>query len=127
MLRDYPIEGLNTRLAALGMSPYGKTETTNKTATSEDKGPDWASILLGAGKIGSQMWMASDRDLKTDIEKVADGKIPMYAYRYKTDPKTYPKVVGPMAQDVQKVAPSAVKRVGGKLVINYENLMEALA
>jgi len=125
--RDYPIEGLNTRLAALGMSPYGKTETTNKTATSEDKGPDWASILLGAGKLGLQAYGMSDRDTKTDIEKVVDGKIPLYAYRYKSDPKTYPKVVGPMAQDVRKVAPSAVKKIGGKLVINYDNLLEALA
>jgi len=125
--RDYPIEGLNTRLAALGMSPYGKTETTNKTATSEDKGPDWASILLGAGKIGAQLYTGSDRNLKTDIEKITDGDIPLYAYRYKTDPKTYPKVIGPMAQDIEKVHPSAVKKVGKHKIVNLTNLMEVLA
>jgi len=125
--RDYPIEGLNTRLAALGMSPYGKTETSNKTATSEDKGPDWASILLGGAKIGSQMWMASDRGMKTDIERISDGPVPMYAYRYKKDPKTYPKVVGPMAQDIEKYRPKSVKKIGKRKVIDINNLMESLA
>lgn len=125
--RDYPLEGLNTRLAALGMSPYGKTETTNKTSTSEDKGPDWATIGLGALKTLPALVAMSDRKTKTDIELVEDGEIPIYAYRYKSDPKTYPKVVGPMAQDVKKKFPSAVKKVGGKLTIDINNLMEALA
>lgn len=125
--RDYPLEGLNTRLAALGMSPYGKTETTNKTSTAEDKGPDWATIGLGALKTLPALVAMSDRDTKTDIEKLTEGPIPLYAYRYKSDPKTYPKVVGPMAQDVKKKFPSAVKKVGGKLTINVDNLMEALA
>lgn len=126
--RDYPIEGLNTRLAALGMSPYGKTETSNKVATSEDKGPDWATILLGGAKaLPGIMGMFSDRTAKTDIVKLSDGEIPMYAYRYKGDPKTYPKVVGPMAQDVEKKFPKAVKKIGGKRVINLENLLESLS
>ena len=126
-MRDYPLEGLNTRLAALGMTPYGKTETTNKTSTSEDKGLDWASILLGGAKIGAGIYGMSDRTTKTDIEKIADGEIPIYAYRYKGDPKTYPKVVGPMAQDIEKKFPKAVKKVGKKRVIDYDNLLEALA
>ncbi len=126
--RDYPIEGLNTRLAALGMTPYGKTETTNKVATSEDKGPDWASILLGGAGLGIQgMKLMSDRNSKTDIEKISDGDIPVYAYRYKGDPKTYPKVVGPMAQDIEKKYPSAVKKVGKRKVVDLNNLMEVLS
>jgi hypothetical protein len=51
----------------------------------------------------------------------------MYAYRYKGDPKTYPKVVGPMAQDIQKKVPSAVKKIGKRKVVNYSNLMEVLS
>ena len=64
----------------------------------------------------------SDRSMKTDITKL--GKDPktgldMYAYRYKGDPKSYPKVVGPMAQDVEKMYPGSTERVGkkGKLAI----------
>jgi hypothetical protein len=124
-MRDYPKEQLNIRLAALGMSPYGKTETITKTGTSEKQGTDWATAGLGVAKMFLPMLM-SDRNMKTDIEKLTGGPLPMYAYRYKGDPKSYPKVVGPMAQDVEKVAPKAVKKVGGKKVIDLNNLMEAL-
>ena len=124
--RDYPVEQLNTRLAALGMSPYGKTETANKTSTSEQMGTDWATLGLGALKTLPALFAMSDRNMKTDIKKLTDGPIPLYSYRYKDDPKTYPKVVGPMAQDVEKKFPKAVKKVGGKRVIDIDNLMEAL-
>lgn len=128
--RDYPIEQLNLRLAALGMSPYGRTETSTKTATSEDKGPDWSTIGLGVLKAAPALFAMSDRTTKTDIEKLGkdpDTGLDMYAYRYKNDPKTYPKIVGPMAQDIEKKHPKAVKKFGGKRVIDLNNLMEALA
>jgi len=124
--RDYPVEQLNTRLAALGMTPYGKTETGSKTVDTSSS-PDFATLGLGALKA---MLSFSDRSAKTDIEKVGrdpETGLDMYAYRYKSDPKTYPKVVGPMAQDVEKKYPKAVKKFSGKRVINLENLMEALA
>jgi hypothetical protein len=41
----------------------------------------------------------------------------MKAFRYKGDPKSYPKVVGPMAQDVQKKYPGLVTKIGGKKAI----------
>jgi hypothetical protein len=57
----------------------------------------------------------SDRHLKTDISKVgvhpATG-LPLYSYRYKGDPKSYPKITGPMAEDAMQVAPHAVQTVG---------------
>lgn len=74
--------------------------------------------LAGAGLKGA----FSDRRAKTDISKLGKDKstgLPLYAYRYKGDPKTYPKVVGPMAQDVAKKYPGAVKKLqsGGSLAI----------
>jgi hypothetical protein len=51
----------------------------------------------------------------------------MYSYRYKGDPKSYPKVVGPMAQDIEKKYPSAVKKVGKYKTIDINNLMEVLS
>jgi hypothetical protein len=125
--QDYPVQQLNMRLAALGMSPYGKTETSNKTSTSEDKGPDWATIGLGGLKVLPSLMAMSDRNTKTDITKLTDGDVPMYSYRYKSDPKTYPKIVGPMAQDVEKKFPSAVKKIGKYKTIDYSNLMEVLS
>ena len=62
----------------------------------------------------------SDERMKTDKTKL--GKDPktgldMYAFRYKDDPKNYPKVVGPMAQDVEKQYPDSVKTLAGTKVI----------
>jgi hypothetical protein len=138
--KNYPVEQLNMRLAALGMSPYGKTTTGTGTSSTETP-TDWATVGLGAlkaapGVIGSAagggsgllgLLALSDRDSKTDIQKVSDGEIPMYAYRYKGDPKTYPKIVGPMAQDIEKKYPKAVKKVGRYKAIDINNLMEVLS
>jgi hypothetical protein len=138
--RQYPIDQLNIKMAALGMSPYGKT--TTGTGTSSTETPiDWATTGLGAmkalpGLIGSSagggagllgLLAMSDRKTKTDITKLTDDDIPMYSYRYKGDPKTYPKVVGPMAQDIEKKYPSAIKKVGKYKTININNLMEVLS
>ena len=76
--------------------------------------------LLGAG---------SDRDLKTNIEKIGhdpDTDLPVYIYDYKEDVKgkkvVGPKRVGYMAQDVEKKYPSAVKKISGKRVIDFSQL-----
>jgi hypothetical protein len=114
------------RLAALGMSPYGKT--TSGTGTSSTETPmDWATTGLGVLKALPALYAMSDRNTKTDIKKLTDGDIPIYSYRYKDDPKSYPKVVGPMAQDIEKKYPSAVKKVGKHRVIDINNLMEVLS
>ena len=63
--------------------------------------------------------------MKTDITRLGKDKatgLPMYAYRYKDDPKSYPKIVGPMAQDVEKKFPGSTERVNGKLVIKINSL-----
>ena len=57
----------------------------------------------------------SDRGLKTDIQKVGVHQptgLPLYSYRYKGDPKSYPKITGPMAEDAMQVAPHTVRTVG---------------
>lgn len=56
---------------------------------------------------------------KTDIEELGvDPRtgVKTYAYRYKGDPKTYPKVVGPMAQDAER-AGMPVREIGGHKVM----------
>jgi hypothetical protein len=61
---------------------------------------------------------ASDRRLKTDINKVGktNSGLPIYTYKYKGDPKTQ---MGVMAQDVEKKNPKAVKEFGGFKAVNY--------
>ncbi len=94
------------------------------TGTNQYPAPSLFSQLAGAGTAalgGLGLYNAfSDREDKTDIKKLGQDKasgLPMYAFRYKGDPKSYPKVVGPMAQDVAKANPYAVGEVGGHLAI----------
>lgn len=75
------------------------------------------SVLGGLGSL-----IGSDREDKTDIKPLGKDKqsgLKMYAYRYKDDPKTYPKTVGPMAQDIEKTRPGAVREIGGHKVVNF--------
>jgi hypothetical protein len=46
--RNYPIEGLNLRLAATSATPYGSTQTQTKTG-----GPGGSSFLTGLGAVGT--------------------------------------------------------------------------
>ena len=122
--RDYPLEQLNILLSSLGMSPYGRTETTDKK--SEQKaGMDFGGLLGGAMQMAPALMAMSDRTMKTDITPLGKDEatdLPMYAYRYKGDPKSYPKVVGPMAQDVEKKFPKLVRKVSGKKAIDLTSL-----
>ena len=129
--RDYPLQQLNLRLAALGATPYG--QTTTQTAT----GQQGSSLLTGLGGAGSAMAgaaqflpvvmsMFSDRTGKTDIKKIGKDEetgINIYSYRYKGDPKTYPKMVGPMAQEIEKKYPDKVSEIAGRKVVDGNFLM----
>jgi hypothetical protein len=121
---NYPQQQLGILESSLGMTPHD-TSTSGQSNTTTTTPTDWASIIKGGADTAASLYSMSDKSMKTDIEKLGkdpDTKLPMYAYRYKGDPKTYPKVVGPMAQDVQDVDPSAVKKVGkdGKLAIKVK-------
>lgn len=124
---------LNLRMSALGQTPYN-TSTNTSGFTTQAYQPTSSSPLmtgLGAGMSGLSFLknmgglsglagLFSDENAKTDIEKLGKDEetgLDMYAYRYKNDPKSYPKVVGPMAQDVERHNPDAVKKIGGKRVI----------
>jgi hypothetical protein len=114
---DYPYKML--QLMA-GIVPNDLEKTVNTTGTSSGTTESSAPIDgLGAALSLGKMFF-SDREAKTDIEEVGIDPgtgLMMYAYRYKSDPKTYPKVVGPMAQDVEAAFPGSTTSIGGKLVI----------
>ena len=118
---NYPQQQLGTLESSLGMTPHD-TSTSGQTTQQTTTPTDWASIISKGAGAAADIYGMSDKTMKTDITKL--GKDPktgleMHAFRYKGDPKSYPKVVGPMAQDVQKIAPEAVTPMGkdGKLAI----------
>ena len=123
---QYPQQQLGMMESSLGMTPYdtGSSGTSASTTTQTQSNP--AAMALGglqtlgglfsgnpmmAAGGASSMFGGSDRRLKTDIQKIGTHStgLPIYAYRYKGDPKSYPKVAGPMAEDVMKIAPHAVR------------------
>lgn len=95
------------------------------SAAAEAQGGGNLFSALGGGL--SLLSKLSDRRMKTDIEKLGfepETGVPIYAYRYLTDPKTYPKSVGPMAQDIEKRRPDLVTEIGGKKMISSNWLAE---
>ena len=121
---NYPIQGLNLRIGATTSAPV--TPTTTQTGG----GSGGSSFLSTIGGIGSAaaglaqlggLFGMSDENMKTDVKKVGKDKetgLNLYAYRYKGDPKTYPKIVGPMAQEVEKKFPDQVVDIGKYKAVN---------
>lgn len=114
---DLPMRNLQI---LLGATPGVFNTSGTQTGTQPDNRPGAFQQILGAGTSLLGSWLASDETMKTDIQPM--GRDPetgekQYAYRYKGDPKSYPKVVGPMAQDLEREKPGSTKRVGDKLAI----------
>jgi hypothetical protein len=116
----------------MGLTPQQVNSQTYGTKETEGGGTSMFQSLLGAGttllgaktagggSIAASLLGLSDEREKTDIEKL--GKDPetglqLYSYRYKGDPKTYPKVTGPMAADVEKRFPGSTQEVGGRTAV----------
>ena len=81
-----------------------------------------SSMLSGLGSIGGAAVMASDRRLKTDIQRIGQmvSGLPLYAYRYLWD-----KVqrIGVMADEVAIYAPEALgPTIAGYATVNYGKL-----
>ena len=139
---QYPQQQLGMMESSLGMTPYNtgtsgsSASTTEQTQSNPVGAATSAMQMLGglftgnpmavAGGAGGMLGGTSDRRLKTDIKRVDTHPtgLPIYSYRYKGDPKTYPKVMGPMAEDVAKIAPHAVRPMGvkGRLAVHMPTL-----
>lgn len=88
----------------------------------------WGTGLTGGGTVGSTIMSAlpflSDVREKEDIVPIGryDEGPGMYAFRYRGDPKHYPKVVGPIAQEVAMFRPDLVHEHNGRLFVGVEGL-----
>ena len=81
--------------------------------------------LMGAG-IGAIGSLFSDADIKDDFVQIGKHRtgIPIYVYTRKD---TGERMIGVLAQDVQKVAPHAVGERSGYLTVDYEELERSAA
>jgi len=105
----------NYQGAVSGLGPILQG-TGTKTGTQTQEQPGFNPLTLAP----LALMALSDRNEKTDIKKIGKSEVTgldVFSYRYKGDPKNYPKVVGPMAQDIEKKYPGSTERVGGKLAV----------
>lgn len=110
---------------------YSEKESPDNSASPLQSILGFGSTILGAktaggGSIAASLLGLSDEREKTDIQKL--GKDPetglqLYSYRYKGDPKTYPKMTGPMAQEVEDAYPGSTRNVGGRMAVPLDMLM----
>ena len=105
------------------MTPHD-TSTSSQSTQQTTTPTDWASIIEKGAGAAANLYGMSDKTMKKDITPTGQsvGGVPSYSYRFKGEPDSSPKILGPMAQDVQKVAPGAVKRIGGKLAVHAPTL-----
>ena len=74
---------------------------------------------LGAGTTLAAAYMLSDRRLKTNIKRVGTHKLGIGIYEYDIHGQHQ---VGVMADEVEKVMPSAVKEINGYKAVDYAQL-----
>lgn len=93
-------------------------------------------ILGFGGKVGGAALGMSDRREKENISRIGTvfatdpdhdekKKLPIYEYSYKKDPASVMHT-GPMAQDVEKVDPRAVKNIEGKKYLDMNRMGSVL-
>ena len=130
--QGWDTEMLNTRLAALGMTPYGSTTTGTTTTPKPDSNPFLQLAGTAIGTYGALK--GSDRKIKKDIKRI--GKVPgtdlnQYSFKYRKGFMNHGRgpQVGLMADDVQRKVPGAVKTVteNGKRfkAVNYDKAIRA--
>jgi hypothetical protein len=105
------------------MNQFNTAHVSKTTQPDQSPSPIMQILGMASNVLGSYL---SDKTMKTDIEKLGKDKdtgLDMYAYRYKGDPKSYPKVVGPMAQDIEKANPGSTGRAGGKMTVPIHMLL----
>lgn len=95
---------------------FGTSSTNNQPIYGQSP----LNTALSLGTMAAGAFGASSRKLKTDIQKIGkdeDTGLNMYAYRYKGDPKNTVKVVGPMAEDIEKRFPGSTAEIDGIPVV----------
>ena len=92
-------------------------------AAAEDMSPEVVVAAAAAAAAAAGGGRRSDIQLKEDVTPLMrlDNGLELYRFRYKgSDPTLY---VGVMAQEVQKIDPSAVSRDrDGYLLVDYDRL-----
>lgn len=119
------VGGMNYGSASQTSQPYFQNQAVGALGGAA-AGAELGSVVPGVGTAlgaigGGLMGYFSDRRLKRDIKRVGtlDNGLGVYSYRYVWGG---PTTIGVMADEVRKVKPHAVFRVGDYDAVNYGEL-----
>jgi Chaperone of endosialidase len=140
--RDLPQTQIPTTDVAGLMNQNFQQQFANFQQQQQQTNQIIGGLFGAAGNIGRGIFaggglLASDRKVKENINRIGTvfvaeerpvqeprrRKLPIYEYSYKGDPARH---VGPMAQDVEKVDPGAVRSIGGIKHIDAPRVMGAI-
>jgi len=108
----------NIQIAREGMASNERAAQLSAQAA-KDAAKNTGGLFGGGGFLGTGIKI-SDRRMKTHIRKLGKlGKYTWYMFRYIGSKTTQ---IGVMAQDVQKINPAAVVKIGDVLAVNYGRL-----
>ena len=128
---NYPSQQLSTLLTSLGMSPHDTATSGSGTSQSTTEStPNWAEI--GTSLFGDATKLfgptGSDKKLKKDVTSLGADPVtgvPIKSFRYKGQSPTAPKIVGPMAQDVEAAMPGSTVKLNGVMGVPRGTLAAA--
>ncbi len=117
--QNYPSQQLATLLSALGMTPHD-TSTTGTSSQTSTTPTDWIGLAESGAKTLGSLWSMSDVKVKKNISSKGVDPItgiPIKSFNYKSQPIGAPKVIGPLAQDVEKAIPGSTAKIGGVMAV----------
>jgi hypothetical protein len=117
----------NTDFAGIMNQNFAQNQANYQT-----QNQNWQQIMGGVLGLGAGAMKMSDEREKKNIDPVGTvfafneaaerEKLPIYEYEYKNDPASM-RHIGPMAQDVERVDPGAVRNIRGRKAIDTRRVM----
>jgi hypothetical protein len=124
---NYPQQGLGMLESALSMTPYNTATSGAQTGTATTP-TNWGALALGGLTSLGSFFKPSDRKLKKDIVHLGKDpitRVPIKSFRFKGQHPLMPKIIGPLAQDIEKRAPGSTVKIGGIMHVPRETLARA--
>lgn len=118
------VNSANSQIATTDVAGLINQNYQNQLGAYQQQQQQSGGILGGLFGLGSKLIGLSDASTKENIRRVGslDNGLPIYAYNYKGDGMTH---IGLIAQEVERVNPEAVHRIGSVRVVNYGKAVEA--
>lgn len=119
-----------SQIATTDVASLVNQNFNQQLANYQQQNANYNSLVGGILGLGAGALKLSDEKEKENIEPIGTvlgerKELPVYSYTYKDDPSHTPQT-GPMAQDVEKMEPKAVRKIEGKKYIDQRKMMGAL-